>query len=137
MSQPVRFTHNTRNPRLRYTVAYSFAKGPDGIIDVTYGIAQCRKNDTFNRAAGRELAAGRLNKALKGKSAPLSTPDGYAQVPLYGKLAVQDHDGLSVGKFVAETFETDRTKVMSANAGADGLAAQMFGPEVAKLLGFK
>lgn len=130
MSQPVRYTHNTRNPRLRYTVAYSFNKNADGTLDVTYGIAQCRKTDTFNRAAGRELAEGRLNKALKGKAgAVVDAKTGLAAVPLYGKLSVQDHEGLSVGKFVSDSFETDRIKALEYNSknSPEAILKSLFG----------
>ncbi len=139
MSQPVRFTHNTRNPRLRYTVAYSFGKNADGTLDVTYGIAQCRKTDTFSRAEGRKMAEARLNKASKGKLASVMNPQtGEAIVPLYGKLSVKDHDGLSVGKFVSETFESDRVRALECNSKNSVAinAAQVFGPSLAKVLGF-
>ena len=138
MSQPVRFTHNTRNSRLRYTVAYSFDKNADGTLDVTYGIAQCRKGDSFSRAEGRKMAAARLNKARKGKQAPVvDNETGAALVPLYGTLSVQDHAGLSVGKFVSETFESDRQKTLSYNAqnSLSAIATQLFGPSLTKALG--
>ena len=139
MSQPVRFTHNTRNPRLRYTVAYSFEKNADGTLDVTYGIAQCRKGDSFSRSEGRKMAEARLNKARKGKQAAVvDTESGEALVPLYGVLSVQDHAGLSVGKFVSETFEADRQKTLAYNSqnSLGAIAAQVFGPSLSKALGF-
>lgn len=138
MTQPVRFTHNTRNPRLRYTVAYSFDKNADGTLDVTYGIAQCRKGDSFSRAEGRKMAEARLNKARKGRSGPVvDASTGMALVPLYGKLSVQDHDGLSVGRFVSETFEDDRQKVMTYNNqnSPEAVMKQLFGPSLSKALG--
>jgi hypothetical protein len=139
MSQPVRFTHNTRNPRLRYTVAYAFDKNADGTLDVTYGIAQCRKGDSFSRAEGRKMAEARLNKARKGKQAAVvDAASGTALVPLYGTLSVQDHAGLSVGKFVAETFESDRQKTLAYNSqnSLHAIASQIFGPSMSKALGF-
>lgn len=139
MSQTVRFTHNTRNPRLRYTVAYSFDKNADGTLNVTYGIAQCRKGDSFSRAEGRKMAEARLNKARKGKQAAvIDAASGTALVPLYGTMSVQDHAGLSVGKFVSETFESDRQKTLAYNSqnSLGAIAAQIFGPSLSKSLGF-
>lgn len=135
MSQPVRFTHNTRSPHLRYTVAYSFVKNADGTLDVTYGIAQCRKGDSFSRAEGRKMAEARLNKARKGKQAAVvNSASGAALVPLYGTLSVQDHAGLSVGKFVSETFESDRQKTLAYNSqnSLGAIAAQLFGSSLSK-----
>lgn len=117
MSQLVRFTHNTRNPRLRYTVAYSFDKNADGTLNVTYGIAQCRKGDSFSRADGRKMAEARLNKARKGKQAAIfDAASRTAMVPLYGTMSVQDHAGLSVGRFVSEAFESHRQMALSYNS---------------------
>lgn len=127
MSQLVRFTHNTRNPRLRYTVAYSFDKNANGTLVVTYGIAQCRKGDSFSRAEGRNMAEARLNKARKGKQAAIFYAESCtARVPLYGTLLVQDYAGLSVSRFVSETFESDRQKTLVYNSQNPQDKAQLY-----------
>jgi hypothetical protein len=113
MTQTVRFTHHNRNSRLRYTVAYSFEKNTDGTLNVTYGIAQCRKGDAFSRAGGRKMAEARLHKAAKLAKDNASTST-LLTVPLYGTLTIKDHEGLSVGKYVSGKFETDRRNVLMA-----------------------
>lgn len=116
MSKIVRYTHNTKNPRLRYTVAYSFDKSPDGQLNVSFGIAQCSKADTFSRAAGRKMAEARLNKAFAGKQAPKTDAvTGHAAVPMYGQFSVADEPGLSVSKLVAKNFESNRVEVLDYN----------------------
>lgn len=115
MNHPVSFIHISRNPRFRYSIAYSFDKTPDGFVNINYGIAQCRPTDEFNRAEGRKMATARYNKAVEGKTASvLNKQTGKAVVPMYGSLTVKDHDGLSVSRFIAETFETDRNKVLAS-----------------------
>lgn len=115
MSKIVRYTHSNKNPRLRYTVAYSFDKTPDGQLNVSFGIAQCSKSDTFSREAGRKIAEARLNKAFKGKQAPTSDEAGYATVPMYGQFSVADEPGLSVSKLVAKNFEANRNTALEFN----------------------
>ena len=117
MSQPVRFLHNTRNPRLRYTVAYSFKKDESGNLNVSWGVAQCRSGsyaDPYSRSEGRRIAESRLHKALSGKKPALSNEVGEPVVPNFGTYVVTDAEGLNVGKFVANTFETNRKVVMQA-----------------------
>lgn len=124
MSQIVRYTHNTKNPRLRYTVAYSFDKTADGQLNVSFGIAQCSKADTFSRAAGRKMAEARLNKAFKGKQAPITNPvTGAATVPMYGQFSVADEPGLSVSKLVAKNFEAKRVEALEINNQYDANVA--------------
>lgn len=118
MSDQIRFTHVTKSNRLRYTVAYNFQKSEDGTLNVTYGVAQCSKNDAFNRAAGRALATGRLNK-LNAKEEKAKAAETKAKapvkvkVPMSGKFSVQDAEGLRVGQMVVERFEADRKNVLS------------------------
>jgi hypothetical protein len=103
MTQTVRFAHNTKNPKLRYTVAYSFNKSADGTLDVTYGIAQYNKVDSFSRAVGRELATGRFNKAAKGKTAPTHGTNGIFTFPIvqmYGRLSVKGRCSLALCSLV-------------------------------------
>lgn len=116
MSDQIRFTHVNKSNRLRYTVAYNFQKSEDGTLNVTYGVAQCSKNDAFNRAAGRALATGRLNK-LNAKEEKATEKKAKApvkiKVPMSGKFSVQDAEGLRVGQMVVERFEADRKNVLS------------------------
>lgn len=121
MSDQIRFTHVNQSNRLRYTVAYNFQKSEDGTLNVTYGVAQCSKNDAFNRAAGRALATGRLNKlnAKEEKAKEEKATEKKAKapvkvkVPMSGKFSVQDAEGLRVGQMVVERFEADRKNVLS------------------------
>ena len=97
MKQPILFQHKASNPELRYTIAYNFVKDGD-TLTIRYGIAQCNALDTFNRAEGREIAAGRL---LSGSTSGL-----YA-----GKFNITDHPGLSVSKQIQTRFEAMRHAV--------------------------
>lgn len=111
MTQPIRFIHNTRNPRMTYTAAYSFEKTPSGDLNITYGIAQCNtKYDNFSRAAGRKLATARLEAARNGKSI------SAGRVPMFGTLTVKDAEGLSVGRLVSDHYENARKNVLIGNA---------------------
>lgn len=112
MSNPVRYLHNTRNPRLRYTVAYTFNKNNDGTLNIAYGIAQCnRKYDQYNRADGRMIAEARLNKTLMG----VASNDN---VPKHGYLTIKDAPGLSVGRAVAQHYEAARNEYFSRAAAS-------------------
>lgn len=113
MTDKIRYTHNTHTPGLRYTVAYTFNKTADGKLDVVYGIAQCRKNDTFTRAIGRNMAEARLKKALSGK---VANNGEIVKAPLYGKLSLTDTEGLSVSKAVKTTFEAERSKFLATQS---------------------
>lgn len=108
MTNQVRFTHVNNSNRLRYTVAYNFQKNTDGTLDVSYGVAQCNKSDSFTRAAGRALATGRLNKL----NAKASKATSALKVPMSGKFTVADTEGLRIGQLVTERFEADRKRVM-------------------------
>lgn len=103
MTTPVRYAH-VRQKRLNYTIAYTFDKDANGELSITYGVAQCRRNDTFTRADGRAFAEGRLNKALK---SPLNQ-DLY-----YGSFKAIDTPGTPVSKLVQEAFETDRKTALA------------------------
>ena len=117
MTQTARFIHNNKNPRLRYTAAYSFEKNADGTLKINYGIAQCSRVDSFSREQGRKLAEARLNKAFKGKVAPLKDErNDAALVPMYGTVTVTDEPGLSVGKLVTQVFESTRQTAMTYNS---------------------
>lgn len=122
MITPIRFTHANKNRALRYTVAYSFEKGSDGVLNVTYGVAQCRKNDTFSRAEGRRVAEARLLKASNTGKVDL----------MYGKVSIKDEPGLSVGRTVADLYESDRKAVLAAQNAIDSANA-----DLATLLGLR
>lgn len=112
MTHPVRYLHNTRNPRLRYTVAYTFKNTQDGNLEVAFGIAQCnRKYDQYNRAEGREIAEARLNMALNG----IASADN---VPKQGYITIKDAPGLSVGRAVAQHYEAARNEYFSRAAAS-------------------
>lgn len=113
MSNPVRYTH-VRQKRLNYTIAYTFTKNADGELDIAYGVAQCRPNDTFVRSVGRNFAEGRLRKALTG-------PD--KQDLMYGSFKAKDEPGVPVSKLVRDTYESDR-KLTLAACNVQSLAVQ-------------
>lgn len=94
----VRYTH-VNQPRLRYTVAYSFKRDGENVV-IDYGIAQCSKNDTFTRAEGRQVATGRLNKGVPSLRS--------------GKLVVKDSEGLNVSSVVRKHFEANRRVVLNS-----------------------
>ena len=116
MSTPVRFTH-VRQPRLAYTVAYSFSK-EGNTITAHYGVAQCSKADTFSRAEGRRLAQARLEKVLAGR-----VSDGN---PRAGSFTVEDREGLSVGREAATRFEAARSAQLNAISDAEALIQDAF-----------
>lgn len=122
MSQKIQYRHSHANKEgkplsLRYTIAYTFDKTEDGSLNITYGVAQCRKNDTFSRTEGRKIAATRLNKVFKGKIAPAINPvTGEHKVPMYGSMVVKDHVGLSVGKLVTQDFLSKRESTLNHEA---------------------
>jgi len=113
VTTPVRYAH-VRQKRLNYTIAYTFDKDAKGELNIAYGVAQCRRNDTFTRADGRAFAEGRLNKALK---SPMNQ-DIY-----YGSFTATDTPGVPVSKLVRDAFEADR-KVALAAYNRQSVAAQ-------------
>jgi hypothetical protein len=104
MTTPVRYAH-VRQKRLNYTIAYTFEKDANGNLSIAYGVAQCRRNDTFTRADGRAFAEGRLNKALKSEL----NQDLY-----YGSFTAKDEPGVPVSKLVRDAFEGDRKVALAA-----------------------
>ncbi len=99
MSQPVRFIHSTKNPRLRYTAAYTFTKGSDNTLNITYGISQCSKGDNFTRETGRFLSNLRLAEL----------PNHVNRKSIYyGSFSIPDAEGLGVGREVQKHFESAR-----------------------------
>lgn len=98
----VRFAH-VRQPRLSYTVAYTFDKNPDGSVTAKYGIAQCSNRDTFTRKAGRLIAKGRLDKTLDGKYQDIRS----------GTITIKDAEGVSVGREITKHFESERYNAMN------------------------
>lgn len=106
MTNLVRFAH-VRKPRLNYTVAYSFEKQGD-TLNITYGVAQCSRADTFSRKGGRERAQARLFKAALGKQ-----PANGNSPHFYGTLSVANTEGLSVGRTVSAHFEAERKAVLA------------------------
>ncbi len=104
MSRPIRFVHAYLESGQRYTVAYTFEKN-DTTLSISYGIAQCSKNDSFSRVAGRHLAQARLETGLTRNHGSI----------YYGSFTAEDYEGLSVGRLVRDRFEAARKEALEAS----------------------
>lgn len=97
----VYFKH-IRKPKHDYTAAYEFVKDDNGIVTVSYGIAQCNKKDQYSKELGRSIAAGRLSKAVIHKTENL----------YHKSFSFKDDGQLNVGRRVTAHFEAERDKTM-------------------------
>jgi len=84
MSTPTRYVFvqvpRRRNPAV---VAYRASESADGQITIQYGVSFCHNKDKFDRALGREIATGRLDRR------PLTEIVGFSSDQKFGVVVTE------------------------------------------------